>query len=150
MALLESQRNMTTHLRNSQTEPSRDFRAFHLRLPECNLVRELRTKPVREEEDAQARDLDFDRIFSELLTTLGLDPNGILPAWWQGWPAKTNVRRWIDDLGLSEDRIIETAMETRRDHPPPDGPMALDRAMKRAAKHDAQAETNSLKPLGGK
>ena len=50
------------------------------------------------------------------------------------------MRRWIDDLGLSEDRIIETATETRRDHPaPPDGPKALDRAMERAAKRDAQA-----------
>ena len=50
------------------------------------------------------------------------------------------MRRWRDDLGLSEDRIIETATETRRDHPaPPDGPKALDRAMERAAKRDAQA-----------
>ena len=50
------------------------------------------------------------------------------------------MRRWIDDLGLSEDRIIETATETRRDHPaPPDGPKALDRAMGRAARRDAQA-----------
>ena len=71
---------------------------------------------------------------------LGLDPTGTLPAWWQGWPAKTHVRRWIDDLGLTEDRIIETATETRRGHPaPPDGPKALDRAMERAAKRDAQS-----------
>ena len=49
------------------------------------------------------------------------------------------MRRWRDDLGLSEDRIIETATETRRDHPaPPDGPKALDRAMERAARRDAQ------------
>ena len=44
-----------------------------------------------------------------------------------------------DDLGLTEDRIIETALETRADHPnPPDGPKALDRFMERAAKRDAQ------------
>jgi len=49
------------------------------------------------------------------------------------------VRRWRDDLGQSEDRIIEAATETRRDHPaPPDGPKALDRAMERAARRDAQ------------
>ena len=57
------------------------------------------------------------------------------------------MRRWRDDLGLSEDRIIETATETRRDHPtPPDGPKALDRAMERAARRDAQtavAKTNN-------
>jgi len=36
-----------------------------------------------------------------------------LPAWWQGWPARTHVRRWIDDLVLSEDRFMERA--ARRD-----------------------------------
>ncbi|MDT8855355.1 hypothetical protein RNZ50_10100 [Paracoccaceae bacterium Fryx2] len=30
----------------------------------------------------------FDRFFAELLTALGINPNGSLPAWWQGWPAK--------------------------------------------------------------
>ncbi len=105
----------------------------------------------REEEDAQAREIEFDRFFTELLTALGLDANGTLPAWWQGWPAKTHVRRWIDDLGLSEDRIIETATETRRDHPaPPDGPKALDCAMERAAQRDAQGAAASHKAPTGK
>ena len=103
--------------------PSPDFPQSHLRNPEYNLVREPLNKPVKEEEDAQAREIDFDHFFAELLTALGIDPVGTLPAWWQGWPARTHVRRWIDDLGLTEDRIIETATETRRDHPaPPDGP----------------------------
>ena len=54
------------------------------------------------------------------------------------------MRRWSDDLGLSEDRIIEIATETRRDHPAPlDGPKALDRAMERAAKRDAQVAAAS-------
>ncbi len=130
--------------------PSPDFPQSHLRNPEYNLVREPLTKPVKEEEDAQAREIEFDRFFAELLNALGLDPNGTLPAWWQGWPAKTHVRRWIDDLGLTEDRIIETATETRRDHPaPPDGPKALDRAMERAAKRDAQvAAASSKAPIG--
>jgi len=127
--------------------PSPDFAQSHLRNPEYNLVREPLTKPVKEEEDAQAREINFDRFFSELLNVLGLDPNSALPAWWQGWPARTHVRRWIDDLGLTEDRIIETATETRRDHPaPPDGPKALDRAMERAAKRDAQVAAESPKP----
>ena len=73
--------------------PSPDFSQSHLRNPEYNLVREPLTKPVKEEEDAQAREIDFDRFFAELLTALGIDPNGTLPAWWQGWPAKTHVRR---------------------------------------------------------
>ena len=111
-----------------------------VRNPDTNLVREPLSKPVKEEEDAQARDADFDRFFAELLIALGLKANATLPAWWQGWPARTNVRRWIEDLGLTEDRIIEVATESRADHPnPPDGPKALDRFMERAAQRDAQS-----------
>lgn len=121
-------------------KPSPDFAQSHLRNPETNLVREPLKEPVKEEEGAQAREADFDRFFAELLTALGFDANATLPAWWQGWPARTHVRRWTQDLGLSKDRIIETAAETRADHPnPPDGPKALDRFMERAAGRDAQA-----------
>ena len=101
--------------------PSPDFPQSHLRNPEHNLVREPLTKPVKEEEDAQAREIDFDHFFSELLNALGLDPNGTLPTWWQGWPARTHVRRRIDGLGLTEDLIIETAMETPEEPPCPAG-----------------------------
>ena len=122
--------------------PSPDFAQSHLRNPETNLVREPLTKPVKEEEDARARDSDFNRFFAELLSALGFASNATLPAWWQGCPARANVRRWIDDLGLTEERIIEIAAETRCDHPnPPDGPKALDRFMERAAQRDAQAAT---------
>jgi hypothetical protein len=129
-------------------KPSPDFAQSHLRNPETNLVREPLSKPVKEEEDAQARDFEFDRFFAELLGALGFAADASLPAWWQGLPAQLHVRRWIDDLGLSEDRIIETATETRRDHPnPPDGPKALDRFMERAAQRDAQAAADAS---GGK
>jgi hypothetical protein len=128
-------------------KPSPDFAQSHLRNPETNLVREPLSKPVKEEEDARARDFEFDRFFAELLQALGFAANAALPAWWQGWPARVHVRRWIDDLGLSEDRILEVAVETRRDHPnPPDGPKALDRFMERAAQRDAQATTAEAKP----
>jgi len=121
--------------------PPPDCAQSHLWNPQHNLVREPSTKPVKEE-DAAAHKIDFDHFFEELLTALGLDPVGTLPAWWQDWPAKTHVRRWHDDLGLSEDRIIETAMETRTDHPATlDGPKAPDRAMERAARHDTQTAT---------
>ena len=61
------------------------------------------------------------------------------------------MRRWIDDLGMSEDRIIETATETRRDHPNlPDGPKALDRFMERAAQRDAQDAAASGSALTAK
>ncbi len=127
--------------------PSPDFAQSHLRNPETNLVREPLSKPVKEEEDARARDFEFDRFFTELLQALGFAANAALPAWWQGWPARVHVRRWRDDLGLSEDRILEVATATRRDHPnPPDGPKALDRFMERAAQRDAQAAAAEAKP----
>lgn len=112
---------------------------------DTNLVREPLREPVKEEEeeeDAAARDADFDRFFAELLTALGFAANAPLPAWWQGWPARLHVQRWRDDLGLSAARIVETARQTRNDHPnPPDGPKALDRFMERAALQDAQKAT---------
>jgi hypothetical protein len=124
-------------------KPSPDFAQSHLRNPETNLVREPLREPVKEEEDAAAREAEFDRFFAELLAALGFAANATLPAWWQGWPARTHVRRWTQDLGLSEDRILEIAAETRRDHPkPPDGPKALDRAMQRGAQRDVQTVAN--------
>ena len=120
-------------------KPSPDFAQSHLRNPETNLVREPLRKPVKEEEDAQARDSSFEIFFTELLGALGFAADASLPAWWQGEPARLHVRRWIEDLGLSEDRIIQIAAETRHNHPaPPDGPKALDRFMERATQRDAQ------------
>jgi hypothetical protein len=99
-----------------------------------NPVREPLSKSVKEEEDARARETPFDDFFGKLLKALGFDPDGPLPGWWQGWPPREHVRRWIGELGLTEAEIIETAEESRREHPePPDGPKALDRVMQRAA-----------------
>lgn len=100
---------------------------------DTNPVREPLSKPVKEEEDAQAREGLSDEFFEELLRALGLAPTA-LPGWWQGWPPREHVRRWRDDLGLDEEAIIAVAEASRRDHPePPDGPKALDRTMQRAA-----------------
>jgi hypothetical protein len=132
-------------------EPCPENDQSRVRNPDTNLVREPLSKPVKEEEDAQARDSDFDRFFAELLNALGFGANDTLPAWWQGWPARTHVRRWIDDLGLSQKRIIETALETRADHPnPPDGPKALDRFMGRAAQRDAVTITAGASSMRAK
>jgi len=129
-------------------DPCPEIGQSRVRNPDTNLVREPLSKPVKEEEDAQARDFDFDGFFAELVAALGLDP-ARLPGWWQGWPARLHVRRWLDDLGLSENRVIEVATESRADHPnPPNGPKALDRFMERAAQRDAQtaiATANSQK-----
>lgn len=77
----------------------------------------------------------FEGFFRELLRTIGHDPDGPLPGWWQGWPARAHVRRWKEELGFGEARILEIAKASRRSRPePPDGPKALDADMARARK----------------
>ncbi|MCG6560603.1 helix-turn-helix domain-containing protein, partial [Ruegeria sp. 1NDH52C] len=118
-------------------KPCPENRESRVRNPDTNLVREPLSKPVKEEEGAQARAEISDRFFGDLLQALGLDP-AALPGWWQGWPPRQHVQRWRDALGLTEAEIIATAQATRHDHPePPDGPKALDRAMQRAAQRKA-------------
>jgi len=117
-----------------------------VRNPDTNLVREPLREPVKEEEDARGRETTFNDFFGALLQALGLDAGQALPAWWQGWPARQHVQRWIDDLGMSQDRILDVARESREAHPsPPDGPKALDRAMERAVRREVQPAANSLK-----
>ena len=117
-----------------------------VRNPDTNLVREPLREPVKEEEDARGRETTFNDFFGALLQALGLDADQALPAWWQGWPARQHVQRWIDDLGMSQDRILDVARESREAHPsPPDGPKALDRAMERAVRREVQPAANSLK-----
>ena len=130
-------------------KPSPDFAESHLRNPETNLVREPLSKPVKEEEGAQASAAISDQVFGDLLDALGLDP-AALPGWWQGWPPRLRVQRWRDELGLTEAEIIATAEASRQDHPePPDGPKALDRAMQRAAQRKVEdAGRRRRKPKG--
>jgi hypothetical protein len=121
-----------------EADPSPKNRQSHLRNSETNLVREPLREPVKEEEDARARETAFDDFFGKLLKVLGFDPAGRLPGWWQGWPPREHVRRWQTDHGLTEAEILEAAEASRQEHPePPDGPKALDRIMQRAAQRKA-------------
>lgn len=125
-------------------KPSPNLAGFHLRNSETNPVREPLREPVKEEEDARARDDRFEEFFGKLLDALGLDTDAGLPGWWQGWPPREHVCRWITDLGLTEDRIIAVAQDSRSTHPaPPDGPRALDRAMERAARATSNPAPNT-------
>ncbi|MBW0159498.1 helix-turn-helix domain-containing protein [Sedimentimonas flavescens] len=119
----------------SQFEAGPCLKKRDSRVSDCdnNPVRKPLSKPVKEEEDAQAREDLCEEFFERLLDALGLDP-AALPGWWQGWPARLHIQRWHDELGLTLTEILATAASSRQDHPePPDGPKALDRAMQRAA-----------------
>lgn len=119
-------------------EPCPENAESRVRNPDTNPVSEPLSKPVKEEEGAQARAAISDEAFGELLDTLGLDPTA-LPGWWQGWPPRLHVQRWRDELGLTEAEIIAAAEASRQEHPePPDGPKALDRAMQRAAQRKVE------------
>ncbi len=119
-------------------EPCPENGQSRVRNPDTNLVREPLSKPVKEEEDARAREAISDEFFEDLLMALGLDPT-VLPGWWQGCPPKRHVQRWRDELGLTEAEIVTVADASRQDHPePPDGPKALDRAMQRAAQRKVE------------
>jgi hypothetical protein len=119
-------------------DPCPENAESRVRNPDTNPVREPLSKPVKEEEGAQARAPISDEVFGALLSALGLDP-AALPGWWQGWPPRLHVQRWRDELGLTEAEIIAAAEASRQEHPePPDGPKALDRAMQRAAQRKVE------------
>ena len=120
-------------------EPCPENAESRVRNPDTNLVREPLSKPVKEEEAAQACAAISDQFFGDVLSALGLDP-AALPGWWQGWPPRLHVQRWRDELGLTEAEIVAAAEASRQEHPePPDGPKALDRAMQRAAQRKVEA-----------
>ena len=127
-------------------EPCPENASSRDRNPDSNLVREPVSKPVKEEEDAQAREDLGEGFFGSLLSVLGFDLDSPLPGWWQGWPPREHVRRWQDELGLSDDEILEAAEASRQEHPePPDGPKALDRVMQRAAQRKTDAASQKLR-----
>ena len=130
-------------------DPCPENAESRVRNPDTNLVREPLSKPVKEEEGAQACAAISDQFFGEVLLALGLDA-AALPGWWQGWPPRLHVQRWRDELGLTDAEIVAVAKASREKHPePPDGPKALDRAMQRAAQRKAdEASRKRRKPKG--
>ena len=122
--------------------PSPENHQSHLRNSETNPVREPLSKPVKEEEDAQVREIIDEEFFGSLLAALGLKPDGPLPGWWQGWSPREHARRWQTDLRLTVAEILEVPEASRQEHPePPDGPKGLDRIMQRAAQRKADEKS---------
>ncbi|WP_146195200.1 YdaU family protein [Pararhodobacter marinus] len=71
---------------------------------------------------------------SEVMAAVGLT-DGRCPTHWMPPAASIHVKRWQTDLGLTEAQILEAARESRKRHDdPPNGPKALDSAMKNLAR----------------
>jgi len=77
---------------------------------------------------------DADQLWSDLIAAVGLQNGQRLPAHWMPPSATIHVWRWVNDLGLTADQIIEVAKKNRAQfNNPPNGPKALDAAMARMA-----------------
>lgn len=60
--------------------------------------------------------------------------SGNLPTHWLPPAASAHVWRWVSDLGLSPEQVIEAARSSRKQRPePPNGPKALDATMRNLA-----------------
>lgn len=93
--------------------------------------------------EANSQDWTPDKLHGAVMQAVGLN-NGRIPAHWMPPAAPMHVWRWVTDLGISPDMIIEVAQKNRQQHDdPPNGPKALDGAMKRIS---AQIKAPAMKP----
>lgn len=77
---------------------------------------------------------DADRLWADVIAAVGLQNGQRLPTHWMPPAATMHVQRWVSDLGLDHQQIIDVAKKNRAQHSePPNGPKALDNAMKRLA-----------------
>lgn len=98
-------------------------------------VSEMDTNLVKEPIKKMGSDEGICKSFLEdILKVLLITDLSNLSKWWQLHRAAPHILGWKNDLGLTGEEILNVAVKFRRKHPqPPDGPKALDRAMKRVA-----------------
>ncbi|TMV65044.1 hypothetical protein FGG78_33895 [Thioclava sp. BHET1] len=78
---------------------------------------------------------------------MGFDADAVPAGWWRPEVARAHVLRWVVEMGLGWDRVVEVARATRDGHgEPPDGPKALDRAMARATRGVRSGKSDRNKP----
>ena len=91
-------------------------------------------EPVKEEEDARARDAFSEEGWDRLLEIAGYPRMVETPVWWERKTAQRRIDEWMA-LGLTEAEILRVAEKAREGHDAPlQGPKGLDAAMARAAK----------------
>lgn len=93
--------------------------------------------------EVNSQDWTPDKLHGAVMQAVGLN-DGRIPAHWMPPAAPMHVWRWVTDLGISPDVIIDAAQKNRQQHDdPPNGPKALDGAMKRIS---AQIKAPAMKP----
>lgn len=75
-----------------------------------------------------------DQLLDAVMQAVGLSIRGKIPTYWVPPASTMHVERWRSELGLSQQEILSVARENRKQHDDaPNGPKALDGAMKRLA-----------------
>lgn len=83
--------------------------------------------------DAKSGSLTSDELLDAVMQAVGLT-SGRIPTYWMPPGSTIHVERWRSELGLSQQEILSVARENRKRHDSaPNGPKALDGAMKRLA-----------------
>ena len=87
----------------------------------------------RGREGKNSEEWNPDNLLDEVLSAAGLK-GGIIPSRWMPPSATIEVWRWVTDLHLTPEDVIETAHTVRARHQePPHGPKALELDMRRLA-----------------
>lgn len=104
---------------------------------------------IKEEEEEDARETPD--LYTRVLIAVGLNPRDILPTYWLPPGAIVHVESWrnIGPAGLTDDDIEAVARGSRNGRAPPNGPLALDRAMARFAGQKAAAPLQPIAPPEG-
>lgn len=91
-------------------------------------------KPEKQPQiEAEKSGIDPDELLDAVKFAVGLT-GGRIPTYWMPPASTAHVHRWHTELGLTEAEIIDVARENRKHHDSaPNGPKALDGAMKRMA-----------------
>lgn len=99
--------------------------------PEPEAATQLSAQP--QAGDAKSEGASSDDLLDAVMHAVGLT-NGRIPTYWMPPASTIHVERWRSELGLSQQEILSVARENRKQHDSaPNGPKALDAAMKRMA-----------------
>lgn len=119
-------------------QPSREpARGPSPQKPEARSQKEVSANAATSQAQEQGRawpdDRGSDALLDAVMTAVGVTGPSI-PTHWMPPAATLHVQQWRTNLGLSVEQIVEVARESRKRHTdPPNGPKALDAAMRRLA-----------------